>query len=219
MALSEATKKKVIAKLKVFEGSIPHLYLDTKGYVTVGIGHLISNRTDMKRVKMHTVKNKLPDKLATLAEKQTEFDTIKALTKGKKASAYKKDTTLVMKDTEIQSLKGTHVKNFYANLTADYTVANGYANTFDDLHENVQLALFDMIFNLGRSGLKKKFPTFNQAIKDENWSKAATESNRPDVGKSRNTYVKRLFETIPVAIITKPISSGPPSRPIIGSRP
>lgn len=30
-------------KLGEYEGAIPHMYLDAKGLVTVGVGHLITN--------------------------------------------------------------------------------------------------------------------------------------------------------------------------------
>ena len=26
-----------------YEGNVPHMYLDTKGYVTVGVGHLLND--------------------------------------------------------------------------------------------------------------------------------------------------------------------------------
>ena len=51
-----------------------------------------------------------------------------------------------------------------------------------------------MIFNLGMTNLKSKFPTFNKYIKAKNWSEGAKESNRSDVSDARNKYVKDLLE-------------------------
>ena len=51
-----------------------------------------------------------------------------------------------------------------------------------------------MIFNLGMTNLKKKFPTFNKYIKEKKWSNAANEANRSDVSETRNKYVKDLLE-------------------------
>ena len=197
MPLKETTKQKVVKKLKEFEGSIPHLYLDTKGYVTVGIGHLIASKGDIGKVVMYTVKNDEADTVATLDDKNLEYDTIKKQKKGLRASSYKKHTSLVMKEKDILNQKKKHVDRFYLNLKEYYKINNGFKKDFDDFPENVKLALFDMIFNLGFAGLKLKFPTFNKAVKEEDWAKAATESNRPDVSVTRNAYVKKLFTSLP----------------------
>lgn len=39
---TEAEKLTLRGKLEKYEGLIEHMYLDTKGYVTVGVGHLLS---------------------------------------------------------------------------------------------------------------------------------------------------------------------------------
>jgi len=225
MALKAKTKKKIVAKLKEFEGSVPHLYLDTKGYVTVGIGHLVASRDDMASVIMYTVVNKLPSSLATTAAKKTEYDTIKKEKKGKRASAYKSKTTLIMKEQDILDQKTKHVDAFYVNLKEYYKVTRGFKRNFDDFPENVQLALFDMIFNLGYKGLKTKFPSFNRAIKAEDWRKAAKECNRPDVSVTRNNYVKKLFKTVPIVTVPTPtikpvvpFKTAPISAPLMPNR-
>lgn len=57
----------------------------------------------------------------------------------------------------------------------------------------MRLALFDMIFNLGATGLSKKWPKFNRAIAKGDWAKAADDCNRPEVQLRRNNYVKGLL--------------------------
>ena len=47
MPLNVNVKTEVIKNTEKFEGRVPHLYLDTRGLVTVGIGHLISNKAAM----------------------------------------------------------------------------------------------------------------------------------------------------------------------------
>jgi len=44
MPLSTETRATLKKNLSKYEGKIEHLYLDTKGKVTVGIGHLITNK-------------------------------------------------------------------------------------------------------------------------------------------------------------------------------
>ncbi|WP_089726854.1 hypothetical protein [Candidatus Thiosymbion oneisti] len=68
-----------------------------------------------------------------------------------------------------------------------YSKAKGYTNDFDAMPDEVQLALFDMIFNLGQTKLRTIFTEFNKAIKHEKWDEAAKQSNRPDVNAARNT--------------------------------
>lgn len=102
-----------------------------------------------------------------------------------------------MKDSDINTQRDKHINSFYLELSRIYTKANGYTNDFDKLHKNLQLALFDMIFNLGATRIVKSFPNFNKALKAGDWKTAAKESNRPDVNAARNQYVKQLLTSIP----------------------
>lgn len=92
-----------------------------------------------------------------------------------------------MGNTDIDILTDEHIESFEKELKNLYS-------GFDNLPEEVQLGLFDMIFNLGATTLGDKFPSFNKAIKEKDWTKAAKESNRPDVNAERNKYVRDLFD-------------------------
>ncbi len=185
-------KSRVAKKLEQYEGRLDHLYLDSKGKVTVGIGHLISSSAAMASVTMYRKEEKAT-KVATFEQKKKEYETISKQKKGYRASWYKNHTALFMKPSDIEAQRDVHLKSFYTELTNIYRKGNGYASNFDDLPEDAQVALFDMIFNLGATKLDKTFPSFNKAIKGDDWKKAAKESNRPDVSKSRNDFVKELF--------------------------
>lgn len=202
MPLSINIKTELSKNLYKYEGKFNHLYLDTKGKVTVGVGHLVANRVAISHVNLYKTKNKLPTQLATLPEKQAEYDKISRLPWGNRygAATFKSHTSLIMKDTDINLLLDKHINSFYKELSNIYKKANGYPDDFDKLHKNVQLALFDMIFNLGATKIISSFPNFNKALKASDWKKAATESNRPDVSPARNQYVKQQFNTVP----TKP---------------
>ena len=201
MPLSVNIKSELVKKIEQYEGRFNHLYLDTKGKVTVGVGHLIPNRNSIAPVALYKLKNKIHFQLANLAEKQAEYDKIAKLPYGQRygASSFKSHTTLVMKDIDINTQRAKHINSFYTELTIIYKKSKGYSDDFDKLHKNVQLALFDMIFNLGATKINGSFPSFNKALKAEDWKKAATESNRPDVNLARNQYVKQLLNTVPVA--------------------
>lgn len=195
MPLKASVQTVVEKKLEEYEGRYNHMYLDTKSKVTVGVGHLIANKAAVGSVKMYTVKNKVPSTLATLKQKQDEYDNIAKQKKNYKASWYKQHTSLVMKDADMNAQRKKHITTFYSELNGMYKKANGYKDNFDNFPDSVQKALFDMIFNLGQTKLRNKFIKFNAAIKKEAWDDAAKECNRPDVNSARNTYVKGLFTT------------------------
>jgi len=164
----------------------------------VGIGHLISNRAAMALVVMYKKGTNHTLVLASLAEKQAEYDTIKKQPHGfsRNANSYKAHTTLVMKDRDIVAQKQKHILTFYGELAKYYTKANGFAKNFDAMPHPVQKALFDMVFNLGITKLRAQYVKMNNAIKKENWVAAAAESKRVGIGGSRNTYVNNLFRSV-----------------------
>ena len=178
-ATEKATLRK---KLAEYEGSIPHMYLDTKGYVTVGVGHLLTSAAAAQKLDFRK-----GGKKATAAEIKTDYDTVEKQTKGKLASFYKKHTELVLAQTTIDSLTDKHIQSFEKELKRIYA-------DFDKYPSEVRLALFDMIFNLGMTKLKNVFVNFTAAIKAKNWKKAATASKRAGIQPARNNYVKGLLE-------------------------
>ena len=169
------------------------MYLDSKGKVTVGVGHLIASKAAVASVTMYTTKNKLPDVIASQKQKEAEFDAILKQKKNYKASWYKQHTSLVMKDADMNAQRDKHVNTFYSELTGVYSKAKGYTTNFDSMPDEIQLALFDMTFNLGQTKLRTLFTKFNTALKGEKWDEAAKQCNRPDVNAARNKYVKDLF--------------------------
>ena len=183
---SESEKTTLRQKLETYEGCIEHMYLDTKGYVTVGVGHLLSTLTNAQSLAFIVQKD---SKAATKEQIKTDYDTVKKQTKGLLSSTYKKHTKLKLKKTDIDKLTNKHIDTFEGELKKVYG-----SDAFAAYPSEVRLALFDMIFNLGMTNLKNKFPTFNKYIKAKNWSDAAKESNRSDVSDARNKYVKDLLE-------------------------
>ena len=207
MSLAANIRAELSKKLIQYEGKFDYLYLDTKGKVTIGVGHLIANRNEMSSLTLYKRKNNIPTQLAILKEKQAEYDKIAKLPSGQRygAASFKPHTTLIMKDADIMLLLDKHIDEFHKELAHIYTKANGYTDDFDKLPKNVQLALFDMIFNLGASKILSSFPNFNKSLKAGDWKKAAAESNRPDVSPARNQYVKNLLLSVPAA----PVKKGP----------
>lgn len=193
MSLSPRLRQQIVHRLESYEGRVNHLYLDTVGKVTVGVGHLIPYRGAISRVDLYTVWNGVTGSMATFSEKQDEYDRVSAQPAGYRASWYRSATRLVMLDTTISRLRDEHVDTFHRELRAIYARKNGFAEDFDGFPETVQAALFDLIFNLGASRLMNTFPRFNQSIRASDWRTAAKESHRPQVSAERNRYVHQLF--------------------------
>lgn len=200
MALDQSVRTEVVKNILTFEKRINHFYLDSVGKVTVGIGHMLPNKMAVSSITMYKVKNKLPGAMATLMDKQKEFDAILKQKKNYKAEWYEKHTTLVMKDADSTALLNKHVDSFYKELIATYKKSKGYPDDFDNFDKNVQAALFDMIFNLGAGQIVNKLTKFDAAVKSGDWKKAAAESNRPQLDPKRNTYVKTKLNAAAIKV-------------------
>jgi hypothetical protein len=75
VSTSEALKAKLRKKLEQYEGRVEHMYLDTKGYVTVGVGHMMSSAEEAKKVAFV---NAASGAAATKKEIEDEYTLIKS---------------------------------------------------------------------------------------------------------------------------------------------
>lgn len=183
--LKETEKQKLRTKLAEYEGTIPHMYLDAKGYVTVGVGHLIATVANAQTLPF--IDNVSRTK-ATAAQIKAAFDAVSKQPKNRLASFYKAHTRLSLTQIEIDKLTNAHIEKFYKELKLLYP-------DFDKYPEEARLSLFDLIFNVGMTNLKLTWPIFNKAVKDKDWQLAADNSNRAaPVSAARNKYVKDLLE-------------------------
>lgn len=180
-----AEEKSILKRnLSRYEGRIAHMYLDSKGYVTVGVGHLLSTANDAKKLQFKTKEGRL----ASAEEIHIEYEMIKALPKNRADSFYRRYATLFLPDQEIDRLTVQHIESFNRELRRQYP-------GFESFPSSARLALFDMIFNLGLTRLRALWPNLNAAVSKRNWKRAAEESRRsPPVSDTRNQYVKELFE-------------------------
>ncbi len=182
--LSAVELQNLRKKLGEYEGAIPHMYLDSKGLVTVGIGHLIINLQSAQKLPFITQKAIK----ATLKEIQVDYDLVKKQSGNMLASYYKRFTKLKLSAIEIDKLTNKHIDSFYKEIKQIYS-------DFDNFPSDVKLALLDLIFNVGMPDLKNNWPSLNKEVRAKEWGKAALHSNRKvPVSAARNKYVKDLFE-------------------------
>ena len=95
-------------------------------------------------------------------------------------------TTEAVREAQIEH----HIRIFESELKRIYGVSE-----FSSYPNDVKLALFGTIFNIGMHELKDEHPNFNKHMKVRDFKKAAIESNRKDVSTERNTYVRNLFKS------------------------
>jgi len=185
--ISSALAKKLKKRIELYEGNVPHMYLDSKGYVTIGIGSLIPS---VKAAQKLPFVHDKTHKKATANEIQTDYNNVlkaNSLKLNFQASYYKRFTHLKLKQNTIDKLFTQHVSNFHTELKRLYPQFNHYP-------VEVKLILFDMVYNMGITKLKKQFPKFNKAIINMDWHKAANESHRKlPISSKRNNYVKNLL--------------------------
>jgi GH24 family phage-related lysozyme (muramidase) len=177
------TKEEIFRHFEKHEGVISHMYLDTVGKVTVGIGFMIP---DPHSALTYRLTNRTSGAPATSQEKLAEWTQVAQQTKGKIAQSYKKFTQLEMPDDEVRRVLDDKLRGFAESLRTRFAA-------FDTYPASAQLALLDMIFNLGPNGLFKGFPTMCKAVDRLDWAKCAAECNRKDISKDRNDETRDLF--------------------------
>jgi GH24 family phage-related lysozyme (muramidase) len=166
------------------EGSISHMYLDTVGKVTVGVGNMLPTAASAQQLGFI---DRTTRRAATKEAIKAEFEKVSKLSRGLKATAYKKDTTLDLPDATIGKLLDDRIDGFKRELKEKFPQFDSYPIT-------AQFALTDMAFNLGTNGLVTKFPKFKKLVEANDWAGAAKESNRPQVSATRNAQVKKWLE-------------------------
>ncbi len=183
--LTAIEKQLLRKKLYEYEGKIEHMYKDTKGFITVGVGHLLK---DLSAAQKLNFIHQTTGKKATKDEIKNDFESIKKSPAGLFASLYKKNTKLKLAPLTIDQLTDNHIDSFERELNQIYGTVE-----FIRFPTGVKLALFDMIFNLGMTKLRNGFPNFNKSVKAKDWLNASKECNRLDIAAARNKYVKDLF--------------------------
>jgi GH24 family phage-related lysozyme (muramidase) len=172
----------VRADLELWEGKISHMYLDSKGLVTVGIGKMLPNVAAAQALGFVNRENQMP---ASAVEIKTDFDEVFKQAKGKIAATYKKYTKLDLPDAEIDKLLKSVVDGFEADLNSKFAGYKIYP-------VSAKRALLDMIYNLGLAGLLE-YKKLKAAAELGDWGKAADECHRNGPSDKRNEWTRKLF--------------------------
>lgn len=177
------TKEEIFNHFKKHEGVISHMYLDTVGKVTIGIGFMIP---DPHSALAYGLVNRDSGAAATNLEKVADWTKVSQQAKGKIAGSYKKFTKLDMPDAEVRRVLDDKLRAFAESLRTRFP-------RFDAFPATAQLALLDMIFNLGPNGLFKGFPKLCRAADRLDWAACSAECTRAGIAEERNEDCRKLF--------------------------
>jgi GH24 family phage-related lysozyme (muramidase) len=180
-----ADHQEVKAMLMIAEGTLPHMYLDTTGLVTVGVGHMIPNAQaaqGLTFVVRATGAASTPDQVSA------EYANVSRQQKGMLAARYQEFTALNMTDAAIQDLLSADLAVIEAGVAARFAGYAGYP-------EPAQDALLDMAFNLGVAGLALHFPHLKAAAEAHDWATCAAQCHRNGISDARNQKTMALFQS------------------------
>jgi GH24 family phage-related lysozyme (muramidase) len=176
------------ARLREHEGVVPHLYLDTLGLVTCGVGHMIPSPEAMAGIPMvHPGGAE-----ASLADKVAEWHRVKLLEPARLPAYYAANTSLRMTSEAITALQDEDVDAFQQGLRS-------LLPGFDQFPEPAQEALLDMAFQLGAKGLIDKFPHLVASVKAHEWQTCAVQCHRAGIQEWRNVATADLFRRAAVS--------------------
>lgn len=186
--LPDSTLKAIQDDLRVFEGSIPYMYLDTVSTVTIGVGTALFSASDTDGINMVDANGASASTTAKRAAWKVVQDVSspRGIKQNAAANSFKNLTTLTIRDDEADRLLNIKIQEFYLDLINIYP-------GFDSMPEPAKISLFDMIYNLGSGGIEYKFPHFTKAVRARDWKTAGDQSRRPQLSDRRNNSTKNRF--------------------------
>jgi GH24 family phage-related lysozyme (muramidase) len=164
-----------------WEGTVAWMYLDSLGNVTVGCGEMLPKADAACRLPFQNATG-----AATQAEITADFERVAAMTPDELPDFYKADSSPILPLASITSMLQIRVGDNDQELRV--SVAG-----WDQFPYSAKLAMLDMEYNLGLSGLINGYPKMMAYVLAANWKMAATECARNGVSDARNQWTANLF--------------------------
>lgn len=175
-------RQTAIDRTKRFEGFVPHFYLDTNGYVTIGYGNMVSSAAAATALALT-----LNGTAATAQQKKDDWTAIKAMESGHRPDYYESTAKLRIAEAKAAVILKEKLEGAASDLLTRFPSLDVYPEAAQD-------ALLDMMFNIGLTKFTAaKWPKLFAAVTAKDWKEAAAQSNRPDVSSGRNKEIKDLF--------------------------
>jgi len=170
--------------VRKFEGNIPWMYLDIKGFVTAGCGTLIRALSDALKLGFLDADGN-PSRPDAIAK---DFLRVRNMAKGRTAAYYKVDSSPCLPQTVIDQLISDKLDEFDRGLQMAIPELTSYP-------AGVHAALLLMTYAIGVAGFLK-YTILRSALLAHDWEVAAAESGIETKNKAyneRNAYTAALF--------------------------
>ncbi|MCH9020380.1 MAG: hypothetical protein IIA73_08460 [Proteobacteria bacterium] len=180
-----------------FEGFAQHMYLDVKGNVTVGIGHLIPDAEAAAKLKFHhretngeSMKTQRKGKVDAMHKRNAYLKVLNSGITNGSLEAFKDVTHIDLDPVVIGDIFRNDVKQFIHELNCEFP-------DFETYPASAQLGMLDLIYNIGRDNFCGGFPVFQKALEFRNWIKVAEESHRlEEINGKHNETMERRNEVV-----------------------
>jgi GH24 family phage-related lysozyme (muramidase) len=170
--------------LKRWEGAVPWLYLDSCGNVTIWAGLMLPDAGEALDYPLLT--SAVVPTPATAQEIENAWNQVHGMQEGHLPAFYAYSGCL-----RISAEDGDDIALGKLDILVE-TLSKGISG-FDGMRQAWKMALLDMIFNLGPSGLLKGFPHLIAAVEHGNGHLAAQQCHRIGVDNERNQWTVDCF--------------------------
>ena len=174
--------------LKSVEGFATHMYKDTANNVTVGIGLLLRDAIEAKKLPFVIKGTNTP---AHPKHIENAFNKVKnsAISGQAGAAAFEPITNIEISLAEATIRALNAMDDFLRQLTS-----SKFFPEFSTYPTTVQRGILDLAYTLGPTGTRDKYKDFTAAVRRRNWKLAAKESDRPQVSSIRNGIVDQWLK-------------------------
>jgi len=180
-----------------FEGDKSYVYVDSKNYLTTGIGTYIDSISEISDISL--TKNGTIYSSDSLINVYNELKSVVSKNSGYSADNINEE----LAKTGYSITNDTKFMSFINDITDSATELQNKFTNYDSYPTSAKNALLDMEYNMGGKFIDHKtsyadgWPKLYSDVKSENWESAAKDSYRKDVGDQdhiRNVFVKEQFK-------------------------
>jgi len=157
------------------------MYLDTVGKVTVGAGLMLPTPQSATALPFQ-----FDGRPADTQEIVVDFRRVSSMVKGKAAGFYRSPMSVLLTPAEIDIQLRAAVTHLDQDLRKEIPI-------WDALPASAKVALLDMAYNLGMTGLLQGYPRLLQAVVTGDWKTAAAECHRSGPAPTRNEWTRQQF--------------------------
>ncbi len=175
------------------EDEVYHLYKDTEGNVTVGIGHLLKNADDAKKLPFYVYdENDNPLRVATDAEIEKAFEQVRTIPHGQEDAA-KEFEPQAKGMQNIRLLPEDTKAVFKRDLRSKAEELRKNWPNFDKLPKELQIGMLDVHFNTGKM-TPETWKGLNTAINNRDKEGIIREIHRVTKHENRNKDVQDMLQ-------------------------